>query len=37
MGTDQAEEFGKRNAVAGELLVRVMPDRVIAQDDVAGY
>jgi PPOX class probable F420-dependent enzyme len=37
MGADRAEEFGERNAVAGELLVRVTPDRVIAQDDVAGY
>src|SRR2546421_3700560 len=33
MGKDRAEEFGKRNAVQGELLVRVMPERVIAEDD----
>jgi PPOX class probable F420-dependent enzyme len=37
MGADRAEEFGRRNAVAGELLVRVMPERVIAELDVAGY
>jgi PPOX class probable F420-dependent enzyme len=37
MGSDRAEEFGKRNAVPGELLVRVTPERVIAEDDVAGY
>lgn len=37
MGADRAEEFGKRNAVPGELLVRVTPERVIAEDDVAGY
>ena len=37
MGKDRAEAFGKRNAVPGELLVRVTPDRVIAEDDVAGY
>jgi PPOX class probable F420-dependent enzyme len=36
MGEDRAEEFGRRNAVAGELLVRVTPERVIAEDDVAG-
>jgi PPOX class probable F420-dependent enzyme len=37
MGKDRAEEFGRRNAVPGELLVRVEPERVIAEDDVAGY
>jgi hypothetical protein len=37
MSEDHAEEFGRRNAVAGELLVRVTPERVIAEDDVAGY
>jgi PPOX class probable F420-dependent enzyme len=36
MGQDRAEEFGRRNAVPGELLVRVTPERVIAEDDVAG-
>jgi PPOX class probable F420-dependent enzyme len=37
MGADRAEEFGRRNAIAGELLVRVTPERVIAEHDVAGY
>jgi PPOX class probable F420-dependent enzyme len=37
MGKDRAEEFGRRNAVPGELLVRVIPERVIAAADVAGY
>jgi PPOX class probable F420-dependent enzyme len=37
MGAERAAEFGKRNAVQGELLVRVTPERVIAEDDVAGY
>jgi PPOX class probable F420-dependent enzyme len=37
MGADRAEEFGRRNAVAGELLVRLRPERVIATADVAGY
>ena len=36
MGEDRAEEFGRRNAVPGELLVRVTPERVIAEYDVAG-
>jgi hypothetical protein len=37
MGADRAEEFGRRNAVPGELLVRLRPERVIATTDVAGY
>ena len=37
MGTDRAEEFGRRNAVPGELLVRLRPEHVIATADVAGY
>jgi PPOX class probable F420-dependent enzyme len=35
MGADRAEEFGRRNAVPGELLVRLRPERVIATADVA--
>ena len=30
MGADRAEEFGRRNAVPGELVVRVRPTKVIA-------
>ena len=30
MGEDRAEEFGKRNAVPGELVVRLRPTKVIA-------
>ena len=37
MGEDRAEEFGQRNAVPGELPVRVTPERVIADADVADY
>jgi PPOX class probable F420-dependent enzyme len=37
MGAERAEEFGRRNAAPGELLVRVIVERMIAQDDVAGY
>ena len=36
VGEDQAEEFGRRNAVDGELLVRLHPTKVIAVDDLTG-
>lgn len=36
MGADRAEEYGRRNAVAGELLVRVSPTRVTAKRNLAG-
>jgi PPOX class probable F420-dependent enzyme len=36
MGAERAEEFGRRNAVPGEILVRLRPERVIAAADVAG-
>jgi PPOX class probable F420-dependent enzyme len=36
MGADRAEEFGKRNAVPGELVVRLRPVKVLANFDVAG-
>jgi PPOX class probable F420-dependent enzyme len=35
MGEDRAEEFGRRNAVPGELLVRLTPERVIAETRIA--
>ncbi|HWX74890.1 MAG TPA: PPOX class F420-dependent oxidoreductase [Solirubrobacteraceae bacterium] len=35
MGSERAREFGRRNAVPGELLVRVTPERVIAKAEVA--
>jgi PPOX class probable F420-dependent enzyme len=35
MGADRAQEFGERNAVSGELVVRVAPQRTIAYADVA--
>ncbi|MGV9887707.1 PPOX class F420-dependent oxidoreductase [Streptomyces sp. NPDC003395] len=35
MGEDRAEEFGARNGVPGELLVRVTVDKVLAQKAVA--
>ena len=36
MGAGRAAEFGTRNGVPGELLVRVTPARVIAQRAVSG-
>jgi PPOX class probable F420-dependent enzyme len=35
MGAERAEEFGRRNGVPGELVVRVTPERVIAVKDLA--
>jgi hypothetical protein len=35
MGEDQAEEFGRRNAVPGELLVRLTPTKVLAHKNIA--
>jgi PPOX class probable F420-dependent enzyme len=37
VGPDQAEAYGRRNAVPTELLVRIRPERVIAEFDVAGW
>ncbi|MEU5591568.1 MULTISPECIES: PPOX class F420-dependent oxidoreductase [unclassified Streptomyces] len=36
MGEERAEEFGARNGVPGELLVRVTVDHVVAVKDLAG-
>ncbi len=36
MGQDQAEAFGNRNGVPGELLVRITPTRVIFEKEIAG-
>ena len=36
MGEDRAEEFGARNGVQGELLIRITPTRIVAEDGVAG-
>jgi PPOX class probable F420-dependent enzyme len=35
MGSDNADAYGKRNAVPGELLVRVKPTKIIALKDIA--
>src|SRR5215469_5828396 len=36
MGADRAEEFGRRNGVPGELLVRLRPAKVLAAFDMTG-
>lgn len=35
MGPAQGEEFGKRNGVPGEIVVRLRPDKVIAYSAIA--
>lgn len=36
MGADRAEEFGRRNAVPGELVVRLRPTKIVAEFDMTG-
>ncbi len=36
MGDERSAEFGRRNGVPGELVVRVRPTKVIAALDVTG-
>ena len=36
MGQDDAESYGKRNAVIGEMLVKIRPTKIIAQKDMVG-
>jgi PPOX class probable F420-dependent enzyme len=35
MGVERAEEYGKRNGVVGELLIRLRPDRILSACDLA--
>jgi PPOX class probable F420-dependent enzyme len=35
MGGDRAEEFGRRNAVPGELLVHVVPTRIVGHRNMS--
>ena len=35
MGAAQGQQYGRRNAVPGELLVRVTPTRVVAHADIS--
>jgi PPOX class probable F420-dependent enzyme len=36
MGADRAEEFGRRNGVPGELVVRLRPSKVVVNFNVTG-
>jgi len=36
MGAERAEEFGQRNGVPGELVVRLRPVKVLAVFDMTG-
>jgi PPOX class probable F420-dependent enzyme len=36
MGEERAEEFGKRNGVRGELVVRIRPTKVFGEANIAG-
>lgn len=36
MGADRAEEFGKRNGVEGELVIRVTPTKIVAIKNMTG-
>jgi hypothetical protein len=35
MGEDWAEEYGRRNGVPGELVIRITPTRIIAEEAIA--
>ena len=35
MGDDRADEYGRRNAVEGELLVRVTPQKIVAYKNIS--
>jgi PPOX class probable F420-dependent enzyme len=37
MGDDEAERYGRRNSVEGELLVRVTPRKVVGYDGVSSF
>jgi PPOX class probable F420-dependent enzyme len=37
MGADQAEAYGRRNSTPGEVIVRIIPSKVSAFADVAGW
>lgn len=36
MGAERAEDFGRRNAVPGELLIRLRPTKILAELDITG-
>lgn len=37
MGEENADLFGRRNSVPGEILVKVIPDTITAFKDIAGW
>ena len=37
MGKSNAENYGRRNSAAGEVLVRIKAKRIIAEKDIAGW
>ena len=37
MGDELAEQYGSRNAVEGELLIRLHPTNIVGFDDMAGH
>lgn len=37
MGADKAEAYGKRNSTPGEVIVRIIPSKISAYKDVAGW
>lgn len=37
MGEEQADAYGQRNSVPGELLLRLTPTKIIAQDNISGW
>ncbi|MDQ5875555.1 MAG: PPOX class F420-dependent oxidoreductase [Thermoproteota archaeon] len=37
MGKENAELYGRRNSTEGEVLVRIKPNRIIAEKDIAGW
>ena len=37
MGAEQAEAYGKRNGVPGEILIRITPTNIFGKKDVAGW
>ena len=37
MGKDDAEDYGRRNSNAGEVLVRIKPRRIIAEKNIASW
>jgi PPOX class probable F420-dependent enzyme len=36
VAAEEAEDYGRRNAVKGELLIRLHPDKTVAVDDLMG-